>query len=352
MSVAGLINQIVVNDREQAEALSAEHQKALENIGVATAGAPGDIENLVVALAKMRMGMPPQLAFAERDGFLPTSEDVAEMTGTEENMLYQMFGLDPFGPAGKVMGAAAPVLMMAIKKGDFDTFKETVKAFKLFRQEDDKLYPLYVNAKEAVEEGKWLKAEPGPTDPKTGQVKSKIGNLANRPGWHAGDTPSATHIGGTRSTLPEDIPQSLFGPDLKANQPVYRDPKHVWAEVEMPADVDWQAEALSRALTNKQGEVIPRTAHITDQVPEGGHYRYKTNPNMEGEWLIGGDMKVNKRLTPEEVSQANLKLGGGDLPTLDELRDVVAVMIDPRTRCWRQDIFNPDWKPGRQTALH
>jgi hypothetical protein len=57
-------------------------------------------------------------------------------------------------------------------------------------------------------------------------------------------------------------------------------------------------------------------AHITDQVPFGGFYRYKTNPNMTGNWLIGGNMKVNRVLPDEEVKAINDAAGTADLPRL------------------------------------
>lgn len=81
----------------------------------------------------------------------------------------------------------------------------------------------------------------------------------------------------------------------------------------MPDDVDWQSEATKRG-TNAQGKVIPVKSHITDQIPKGGHYRYKTNPNMTGNWLIGGSMKVNKVLTDAEVKAINKAAGMADLP--------------------------------------
>ena len=59
---------------------------------------------------------------------------------------------------------------------------------------------------------------------------------------------------------------------------------------------------------------IPVKAHITDQIPKGGHYRYKTNPNMTGNWLIGGSMKVNRVLTDKEVAKINKAAGLADLP--------------------------------------
>jgi len=177
-----------------------------------------------------------------------------------------------------------------------------VKAYKLFRtkaNKPDELYPLFVNANKPVPVGEWVNAEVGPVAA-SGKVKSKLGELAYRPGWHAGDLPVATHIGGKSA------------PGLKA--PDFRRPDEVWAEVEMPADVDWQEIANQRARLNKAGQPIPSTAHITDAIPEGGHYRYKTSPNMQGNWLIGGGMKVNKVLTDEEVQAINEAAGVADLP--------------------------------------
>ena len=181
--------------------------------------------------------------------------------------------------------------------------KKTVKAYKLFRTDPNKpgeLFPLFVNAKQSVKQGEWVDAEIGPSSGK--KVKSKIGDLAMRPGWHSGDLPVATHIGGKTS-------KDLSAPD-------YRPDNQVWAEVEMPDDVDWQSIATSRADKKKNGDIIARTAHITDQLPTGGHYRYKTNSNMTGNWLIGGSMKVNKVLSDVEVKKINDAAGVSDLPRI------------------------------------
>ena len=184
--------------------------------------------------------------------------------------------------------------------------KSTVKAYKLFRVHPDypgKLFPLFVDANTPVEMNKWVDAKEG--EMANGKVKSKIGALAYRPGWHAGDLPIATHIG-------EKSDPKLTAPDR-------RPANHAWAEVEMPNDVDWQAEANKRG-TNAQGKVIPVKAHITDQIPKGGHYRYKTNPNMTGNWLIGGSMKVNKVLTDAEVARINKAAGISDLPRAEPFK--------------------------------
>ena len=184
--------------------------------------------------------------------------------------------------------------------------KKTVKAYKLFRVHPNhpgKLFPLFVDSNTPVEMNKWVDAKEG--EMANGKVKSKIGALAYRPGWHAGDLPIATHIG-------EKSDPTLTAPDT-------RPANHAWAEVDMPDDKDWQSEANKRG-TNAQGKLVPVKAHITDQIPKGGHYRYKTNPNMTGNWLIGGSMKVNKVLTDAEVARINKAAGMSDLPRAEPFK--------------------------------
>ncbi len=180
--------------------------------------------------------------------------------------------------------------------------RDTVQAYKLFRIDPNRpgeLFPLFVNANTPVKTNEWIEAEVGP-QVASGKVKSKIGELAFRPGWHSGDLPMASHIGGKTSR--------------DKTKPDYRPDNQVWALVELPADVDWQTTANERATRNKNGEIIPRTAHITDQIPNDGHYRYKTNPNMTGDWLISGSMKVIRVLSDNEVTAINAEAGLADLP--------------------------------------
>lgn len=176
--------------------------------------------------------------------------------------------------------------------------KKTVKAYKLFRldlKRPGEIFPLFVKMGEnaGVPTGTWQDAEEGAPAAKTGKVASSIGPLAYRPGWHAGDLPIATHIGGER--------------DPGTGKPTVRPDNQVWAEVELGADVDWQAEANSRGKT-------ARDKAITDQIPVDGFYRYKTNANMTGNWLIGGTMRVNRLLSDAEVQQVNDAAGVTDLP--------------------------------------
>ena len=183
--------------------------------------------------------------------------------------------------------------------------EKTVNAYKLFRtkaNDPDTLYPLFVNADKPVLKDEWIPAEAGaPASQNSDKVKSLLGPLAYRPGWHAGDVPVATHIG------------------KGGKPPVYRPSEHTWAEVEFPDDIDWQTLANERGM-NKKGVIVPKFAHITDQLPEGGFYRYKTSPNMTGQWLIGGSMKLGKHLSDDEVKAINEASGLGveDLPRFHE----------------------------------
>ena len=180
--------------------------------------------------------------------------------------------------------------------------KKKVKAYKLFRLDPKRpgeLFPLFVQSKTPVPMGRWIGATSGVMDAQ-GRVKSSIGALKYRPGWHAGDVPAAPHIGAKLSSQSK-------GPDT-------RRPDQVWAEVELGDDVDWQSEANAGARRNKAGKIIASTADITDRIPEGGHYRYKTNPNMKGEWLIGGEMRVVRVLPDAEVEAINKEAGTADLP--------------------------------------
>jgi hypothetical protein len=221
--------------------------------------------------------------------------------------------------------------------------KSTVKAYKMFRadpKQPGKLFPLFVDAKTPVPMNKWVDAKEG--EMKDGKVKSKIGPLAYRPGWHAGDLPIATHIGDKdneqkaeiarikvlRDAMLNDIGNDKEGKKIVnkmypfpswVNAPRLRNPRHIWAEVDMPNDVDWQSEATRRGY-NDDGNFVANQAHITDQMPKGGHYRYKTNSNMTGNWLIGGSMKVKRILKDEEVQRINEAAGASDLPRIKPMK--------------------------------
>jgi len=250
----------------------------------------GEYKSAGIDLASLILGAVPVVGDLARRGFKTLTKNV----GKSEDIISKQ--ADEVGESlQKVYGNIKPPT-------------KTVKAYKLFKTDKKgNLYPLFVKMQgnKPLELNKWTKAEAGEINPKTGKVKSSLGDLAYRPGFHGGDLPIATHIGGKKG---------------KVTKPNYRKDNQVWAEVEFGDDVDWQSVANSRALKNKDGSTQVKTAHITDQVPEGGVYRYKTNPNMTGNWLIGGELKINRILPDKEVKKINNKAGVADLPRLKDLQ--------------------------------
>jgi len=228
--------------------------------------------------------------------------------------------------------------------------KKTQKAYKLFTKgPNGNIFPLFVDANTEVPVGTWIeaafpdyrftapngnmyvpsRATEGVKEAKAtgdnidipnqevrdmlieagflpkGSNAKTIKAVAARPGWHAGDVPVATHIG-------KEL--TVNGKKYK-----YRGPAQAWAEIEVPADKDWQAIANDRADVKKDGTINVRTAHITNEIPFDGFYRYKTNPNMLGNWIISGQIKVNKLLSDSEISKINEESGVKDIPSLPQL---------------------------------
>lgn len=156
-------------------------------------------------------------------------------------------------------------------------------AYKLFRLKNGRLYPLYVRTNVPVPIGVWLEAREGERLP-NGKVKAKLGQgLKFRPGWHLSDVPTATHIG------------------VKENgKIVCRHPCQVWCEVEYHTENNYTAKALARGLNPITHNVVRKDCDL-DYIPKNGFYRYKTSPNMLGEWIIAGEMRVRRVLTEDEV---------------------------------------------------
>lgn len=161
-----------------------------------------------------------------------------------------------------------------------------MKTYKLFRLKQGELYPLYVNADKPIPLGVWLKVEEGERTA-NGKVKSRLGALAFRPGWHSVDMPVALHIG-----------KKKYKADAK---PSYRPKEQVWCECEVHTDIDYTSEAGRYGLK---------------YIPVNGGYWFKTNPNMVGRWHISGEIKVNKILSDADVYAINKKDGVFDLPRM------------------------------------
>lgn len=150
------------------------------------------------------------------------------------------------------------------------------KAYKLLRMDRGKLYPLYVLSDKEVPVGVWLDAKEG--DRLTnGKVKSKLGPLQFRPGWHLSDIPLAVHIG-----IKED------------GMIKYMHDDEVWCECEYSDEIDYQSEVDKNGKGKKA---------MMDTIPVNGFYRYKTSPMMLGTWIIAGRMKVIRVLSDAEVGR-------------------------------------------------
>ena len=128
-----------------------------------------------------------------------------------------------------------------------------------------------------------------------------------------GESPSSSHIGSKEPGMLNDKGKPYVNT---------RRPNEVWAEVEMPDDVDWQSRANAAAKINTDGTMNKASAHITDEIPFGGFYNYKTTAAMTGDWRISGSIKVNRVLSDAEVLELNLKAGHEDMvrrePRVDE----------------------------------
>lgn len=123
-----------------------------------------------------------------------------------------------------------------------------------------------------------------------GSKAKTVVTLAYRPGWHAGDMPFFPQGGVRRAG-------SNYGNVHHARQVVF--------ECEMDADHDYTDEARrqQKALT-KDGRVNEANADL-QSMPEGGFYRYSTNPltkgGKRGTWFISGSLKINRALTQGEA---------------------------------------------------
>ena len=121
---------------------------------------------------------------------------------------------------------------------------------------------------------------------KTESGEGSASLYALRPGWHFGEVPSMHQIG-------------YGGEDGET----VRLDNQVWVEVEMSADVDYNAEAEA----NWSGD-------IPTHIPIDGYYRYATNPTQKktkggntendatkADWYVAGAFKVNRIMSDSEA---------------------------------------------------
>jgi len=175
---------------------------------------------------------------------------------------------------------------------NFTPPQKTIKAYKLFRtlkSRPGELFPLFIGKGESVPVGEWIPAKFIPTK-----------GFAERPGWHAGVLPNAPHLLSKDGTMPSD---------------------RVWAEVEIPADVDWQSKANATS-----------TGDIKSEVPAGGYYTFKRPGLQGGSWVIGGALKVNRLLSNADVDKIMSDAGAStSAPVSGQVRNSPPVKLNKKT---------------------
>jgi len=138
--------------------------------------------------------------------------------------------------------------------------------YKLFRVKNGNLYPLYVNANKPTPIGEWIDAEVGTKADET-HVKSRLGPLSLRPGWHSTAIPFTDWIG-----------------ERQSDGTLAQKPNTVWCECEV------QGNQLN--VTNRYG-----SRELLD-----GWYYFRTNSMQKDPWIISNQIKVVRILSNEEVS--------------------------------------------------
>ena len=258
-------------------------------------------------------------------------------------------------------------------------FNKTRKAYKLFvKGEDGELYPLFVDANKPVKQGEFLEAnfpdvafkgkrkegsqesfyvptkgakrskgekakgtgdsiiipdeatrkkliKEGFITDKTKRTKEapfgRVTAVAARPGWHASQAPVATHLGPQDLKISkkeaDKLVESGITPEaIKRRGDQYyvkrRAEDQVFAEVDMADDIDYQS------MLAKEGK-----SDINDRVPKGGSYRYSDGQADSDQWVVGGDMKVNRVLSREETRAIQKEMGVTDLPYRDEVEAIL-----------------------------
>lgn len=141
-----------------------------------------------------------------------------------------------------------------------------MKTYKLFRTKNGKLYPLYVEADRETKIGEWLRAECGAKADDT-HVKSRLGALSLRPGWHSTHIPFTDWIG-------KKMPDGTLA----------QKPDTVWCECEVKGD-----------------EVECRNRYGFRELQRNKWYYFKTNSKQKEPWIISDWLKINKVLNHSEV---------------------------------------------------
>lgn len=139
--------------------------------------------------------------------------------------------------------------------------------YKLLRIREGKLFPLFVDYRKELTPQKWLEAEMGELLDEN-HVRSRLGPLSRRPGWHSCIVPFSDWIG-------------KKGPDgqlLQRNDTV-------WCECEVSGD-----------------EVAVSDRHGLRTIPDGWYY-FRTKPGQPFPWIISRRIFIRRLLDHAEVEK-------------------------------------------------
>ena len=176
-----------------------------------------------------------------------------------------------------------------------------------------------------------------------------VAGYAFRPGWHSTNAPSAGHIGKSHG---------MDGVVAATGQNHYRLSNEVWVEIEVPDDVDYNGEALSRAPflkeKGREHEKNRKEAQL-DHIPENGSYFYRTNSNADEkqDWIISGAIKLVREVPRQEVNRFNRENGFlPDAPIADSKEEAVLKQnATPSDISWDMSNFDPDLFQKRVGAV-
>lgn len=139
-----------------------------------------------------------------------------------------------------------------------------MKTYKLFRMREGRLYPLFVEIGREMKMGRWLKAGVGELVDPT-HVKSRLGPLALRPGFHSTEVPFVDWIGKRQGGV------------------LVQRKDTVWCDCEVDGHQEHPA-----------GRYGKRT------LPEDWYY-FRTKPNQPFPWVISNRIKIKRVLDHAEV---------------------------------------------------
>ena len=148
-----------------------------------------------------------------------------------------------------------------------------MKTYKLLRMKGGKLYPLFVRAASEMRMGEWLDAEIGELADED-HVKSRLGLLRLRPGFHSCEVPFTDWIG-----------------KKSADGTLMQRKDTVWCECEV--------DGKEMTVTSRFGlRTIP-----------DGWYHFRTKPGQPFPWIISDRIFINRKLEHEEVKAICRKHG-------------------------------------------